>query len=410
MLICYLFQKKANLGILEHLPQILSITKSNLCLLQCQGTIVSLLASLVGVFTMIKENDKVDINHILLLVTSNVITANIACTLLSALMIGIILFCKHKSINPDNVATPIASSLGDVSTVFLLGFISSHLYECIELKNYWLSPFILLVILLITPFSTYVAFKNKHTKKILKFGWAPIIISMVISSFAGVILDKVVKMFNEFALFQPIINGVGGNLAAIQASRISTYLYKTTRFGELPKKELSTIDSKIMETCGTLEECQNNSEANFFSDSSYIQLDERVTNEDFKEIDLNDDDKGNQQTSVVGNKQQAECFNRASYKTRKLLRIRRKKIRNYLKVIFSSGSIHKKCARLLILITLPMHVLYFYLIQLIAVDSQGNSPFFIIFYLMVALSQVRFSFFLSLTNVTNNLIIFSFYL
>lgn len=132
---------------------------------------VSLLASLYGVYSHIKENDAINMNYILLLITSNVITANICCTLLSALMIGIILFCKHQSINPDNVATPIASSLGDVSTVFLLGYISSFLYESLELKNNWISPLILLIILIITPFSMIVAFKNKHTKKVLKFGW-----------------------------------------------------------------------------------------------------------------------------------------------------------------------------------------------------------------------------------------------
>lgn len=394
------------MGILEHLPQILSITKSNICLIQVQATVVSLLASLYGVFEMIREKETVNINQILLLISSNVITSNIACVVLSTLMIGIILFCKHKSINPDNVATPLASSLGDVSTVFLLGYISSYLFECLESNNYWLNPISLLVILIITPFSTVVAFKNKSTKKILKFGWCPIILSMCLSNCAGIILDKAVKLFKGFALYQPVINGVGGNLSAIQASRISTYLHKTSKFGQLPVKELRTIDSKILDTFNngfgeTLTECKN-SESNF-SETSYIQLDEK--NNDLKDIDLNDNvtndnqTENNDLTKVVAtttnykepSNEQPNSFNQVP-KTRKLFRIRRKKIKNYLKVIFSSGSIHGKCARLLILITLPMHVLYFYLIRLIEDDNQSipsKFPFFICFYLMVAFAQVR---------------------
>lgn len=387
------------------------MTKANIALIQCQATVVSLLASLFGIFTMARENEALNIAHVLILVSSNVICANISCSVLSVLMICIILFCKQKSINPDNVACPLAASLGDVSTVFLLGYFSSYLFECLEASNYWLSPLALAVILIITPFSTIVAFRNKHTKKILKFGWAPIVFSMVISSVAGVILDKVVKLFKGFALYQPIINGVGGNLAAIQASRISTYLHKTSKFGQLPVKELSTIDSKILEANGRMAECKN-SESNF-SETSYIQLDERNGN-DLKDVDLSDEKDGsrldasyscgghlngdanasavsnlNFSTQSLGDPNGEHCFNQSAVKTRRMLRIRRKKIKNYLKVIFSSGSIHLKCARLLLLITLPMHVLYFYLIQLLVVeDEQIFGGFFVFFYLLAAFAQV----------------------
>jgi solute carrier family 41 len=50
----------------------------------------------------------------------------------------------------------------------------------------------------------------------------------------GLILSNVVKLFNGFVLFQPIINGVGGNLVSVQASKISTMLYQGTVFGEMP--------------------------------------------------------------------------------------------------------------------------------------------------------------------------------
>ena len=159
----------------------------------------------------------------------------------------------------------------------------------------------------------------------------------------------------------------------------------------------------MLDANGTFVDSKN-SESNF-TEASYIQLDERIGQ--LKDVDLNDDDKtdverGNPaMTDLVDNlvpstsplstqNSKNACFNYTSYRTRKILRIRRKKIKNYLQKIFSSGSIHGKCARLLILITLPMHVLYFYLIQLIENDKIFSSfPFFIVFYLTVAFAQVR---------------------
>ncbi|GCC43074.1 hypothetical protein chiPu_0027182, partial [Chiloscyllium punctatum] len=38
------------------------------------------------------------------------------------------------------------------------------------------------------------------------------------------------------AVFTPVINGVGGNLVAIQASRISTYLHLWSVPGVLPRR------------------------------------------------------------------------------------------------------------------------------------------------------------------------------
>lgn len=39
--------------------------------------------------------------------------------------------------------------------------------------------------------------------------------------------------FENLTVFQPVINGVGGNLVAVQASRISTALHKQAELGTL---------------------------------------------------------------------------------------------------------------------------------------------------------------------------------
>lgn len=52
--------------------------------------------------------------------------------------------------------------------------------------------------------------------------------------FSGLLLDNALGEFQGFAVFQPIINGVGGNLVSVQASRISTMLHKSSLPNMIP--------------------------------------------------------------------------------------------------------------------------------------------------------------------------------
>lgn len=92
-------------------------------------------------------------------------------------------------------------------------------------SSFWLVCVILLAFLAITPIWIYVARQNAYTKVVVYDGWIPVISAMLISSIGGIILERSVEQFPGLAAFQPVINGVGGNLAAIQASRLSTVLH-----------------------------------------------------------------------------------------------------------------------------------------------------------------------------------------
>lgn len=46
-------------------------------------------------------------------------------------MVVVILVSKKLRINPDNIATPIAASLGDLITLALLSWISDKLYRAV---------------------------------------------------------------------------------------------------------------------------------------------------------------------------------------------------------------------------------------------------------------------------------------
>ena len=94
-----------------------------------------------------------------------------------------------------------------------------------------------------------VANGNPVTKEVLSSGWSPVLAAMGISSLGGLILDYTVATYKGIAVFQPVINGVGGNLVAVQASRLSTWLHQRGVPGELPDNESRVCLSPISTFC-----------------------------------------------------------------------------------------------------------------------------------------------------------------
>ncbi|CAL8370126.1 unnamed protein product [Lota lota] len=103
---------------------------------------------------------------------------------------------------------------------------------------WYVSPLVCVFFLCLTPLWVLVARRSPPIREVLRSGWQPVIVAMSISSIGGLILDRTVSdpNFKGMAVFTPVINGVGGNLVAIQASRISTYLHFWSIPGVLPYK------------------------------------------------------------------------------------------------------------------------------------------------------------------------------
>ncbi|XP_024619146.1 solute carrier family 41 member 3 isoform X1 [Neophocaena asiaeorientalis asiaeorientalis] len=150
------------------------------------------------------------------------------------LMVCIVIGARKLGLNPDNIATPIAASLGDLITLSILALVSSFFHK--HRDSRYLTPLVCIGFTALTPPCILIAKQNPPVVKILKFGWFPIILAMLVSSFGGLILNKTIskQQFRGMAVFAPIICGVGGNLVAIQTSRISTYLHLWSTPGVLP--------------------------------------------------------------------------------------------------------------------------------------------------------------------------------
>jgi len=50
-------------------------------------------------------------------------------------MVGVVVFSRRFRINPDNVATPIAASLGDLTTISLLAALARGLYSLVDMSG-----------------------------------------------------------------------------------------------------------------------------------------------------------------------------------------------------------------------------------------------------------------------------------
>ncbi|XP_032267976.1 solute carrier family 41 member 3 isoform X2 [Halichoerus grypus] len=195
----------ANTGQIDDPREQHRVISSNLALIQVQATVVGLLAAVAALLLGAVSREELDVAKVELLCASSVITAFLAAFALGMLMVCIVIGARKLGLNPDNIATPIAASLGDLTTLSLLAFVSSFFYKYKD--NRYLTPLVCIGFMALIPVWVLIAKQNPPIVKILKFGWFPIILAMVISSFGGLILNKTIskQQYQGMAIFTPII-------------------------------------------------------------------------------------------------------------------------------------------------------------------------------------------------------------
>ena len=103
----------------------------NVVLTQLQAIVVGFLAALVALAMGWVPEGRFNLRHALVLCSSSVSTASLASLALGTVMIVVVIFSHKCKINPDNIATPIAASLGDLTTLAILASIGGFLFRTI---------------------------------------------------------------------------------------------------------------------------------------------------------------------------------------------------------------------------------------------------------------------------------------
>lgn len=233
------FSTHSHLGHIQTIDDLLGLTCANLSLNQCLSIIVSLCASiLVAIIHESTTSAPFELKHTLLITATALLTSSVTSFLLDTLMILVVQISVQFNINPDNVATPIAASLGDMTALVLCSLLASSFYSSRDtIWFYWLVGATIALYILVLPVWVHITRNNIHTSTILSQSshWYPLLTAMIISTISGIILKNAVERSEDIALFQPVICGVGGNLVAVQASRLATFLHRSDqRRPELP--------------------------------------------------------------------------------------------------------------------------------------------------------------------------------
>ncbi len=161
------------------------------------------------------------VREFFLVLTSALFSASASSLVLGSFMCSLIMLCRKLQLNPDNIAPPVASVLGDLVTLTLLGLISTAVYS---ISN-GLLVVVLLALLAIFLFCLVTTLRNPLVRPIIAQGWTPLFGAMAISSGAGLVLDKFVSLYNSFGMLSILVGGIPGSVGSVYISRLSTTLH-----------------------------------------------------------------------------------------------------------------------------------------------------------------------------------------
>ncbi|KAG2132842.1 solute carrier family 41 member 1 [Suillus bovinus] len=144
---------------------------------------------------------------------------------LGSFMCFLVIMCRRYGRDPDNIAPPIASCLGDLVTLSIFGIISSILINVVN------TPIPLICVILTILSATLCVFlvrRNSSVKDLIYQGWVPLFGAMVISCATGIVLDMFASRYQGFPLLAIAISGLPGSVGSIFISRLSTALHATS--------------------------------------------------------------------------------------------------------------------------------------------------------------------------------------
>ncbi|KAG8765871.1 hypothetical protein FRC12_007233 [Ceratobasidium sp. 428] len=189
-------------------------------------------------------------------------SASLSGLLLGSFMCSVVVLCRKYKLDPDNIAPPLASCLGDLVTLTFTALTSAlffytsgrpqsiptpssssqngtsiaHLPRMLENSNntpvstsrsFPTFPFLVTLLLLVAiPLVFKLARQLTFSRPLLRDGWTPLVVAMAIESGTGIVLDWYVGRYRGFGLLAVVMTGLPGSVGAVFVSRLGTELHR----------------------------------------------------------------------------------------------------------------------------------------------------------------------------------------
>lgn len=226
----------ANLGMFDNRTEGRGALRSNLELLLLQSSIVGLSVGTITVVLSLIPHSNVKEDAVrrtagefvmqsIWLMATGIGTAMVGSSMIGSL-IGVTVWASHRlGVDPDNIGTPIASSFGDMSTLLILSLLTTILLP--QLNTIWpILVFLAFIGLGILLFRVVNA--NQQMSHHIREGWPPLVYAAITASVAGVVVEKCADRYPAMPALVPVLNGIGGNIGTVFASRLSTSLHRSS--------------------------------------------------------------------------------------------------------------------------------------------------------------------------------------
>ncbi|KAJ1801299.1 hypothetical protein LPJ59_000394 [Coemansia sp. RSA 2399] len=232
----------ANLGALDNRSEGIRTMRSNIELLLLQATVVGLSVGLISALLSLASSNGEDSNSSIheghgimdfVKETNVLLAAGLGCSVIGCAVIGVLISATVAAsnalgIDPDNIGTPITASLGDMTTLLILGALTSVLVPMQQPSQLgWVWPLLLTAALLALGLVLFRVVKaNDQMAHHITEGWGPLLFAAATSSIAGLIVERCADRFPGMPALVPVVNGIGGNIGTVFASRLSTSLHR----------------------------------------------------------------------------------------------------------------------------------------------------------------------------------------
>ncbi|WFD43182.1 hypothetical protein MPSI1_001837 [Malassezia psittaci] len=157
-----------------------------------------------------------------MIVAVSMMSASFSSAIQGTCLCALVVWSRRYKIDPDQCVVPFAGSLGDLTTLTILGLLAAGMFPT---EGSLLSLALFLVLIGVCCVMVFLTLRNVYVYELFSYGWTPLFVAALISSLAGLLLDRNAAKFDGFALLAPVQSGLPGVAAAILTSTLSSNLH-----------------------------------------------------------------------------------------------------------------------------------------------------------------------------------------